>query len=216
DYLTTEFIGSKFNVQAMFKMICKSRVYQHAIETNKWNADDDVNYSHAIARRLPAEVLFDAIYRSVGATTKLPGLPAGARAVQLLDSNVPIPGGFLELFGKPPRESACECERSGGMMLGPVLNMVNGPVVGEAIKDPNNRIAKLVAGEKDDRKVVEEIFVSILCRKPSEPEMDLGLKALKSAASDYQRLVDMHNAKVAELKAYEATLPAKQVEWEKK
>src|SRR6185369_1108162 len=65
DYLTTEFIAGGFNVQAMFKMICKSRTYQHAIQANKWNADDDVNYSHAIARRLPAEVLFDAIYRAV-------------------------------------------------------------------------------------------------------------------------------------------------------
>jgi hypothetical protein len=216
DYLSNEFIAGGFNVQAMFKMICKSRTYQHAIQTNRWNADDEVNYSHAIARRLPAEVLFDAIYRAVGATTKLPGLPAGARAVQLLDSNVPIPGGFLELFGKPPRESACECERSGGMMLGPVLNMVNGPTVGEAIKDPNNRLSKLVAAEKDDRKVVEEIFISILCRKPSPHELELGLQALKSASADYQRLVDMHNKKLAELKAYEATLPAKQAAWEAK
>ena len=73
-----------------------------------------------------------------------------------------MPGGFLDLFGKPPRESACECERSGGMMLGPVLNLVNGPVVGDALKDPNNRIAKLVATEKDDAKVIEEIYLAIL------------------------------------------------------
>ncbi len=216
DYLTSEFINNGFNAQAMFKMICKSRVYQHSIDANRWNADDDTNYSHAVARRLPAEVLFDAIYRAVGATTRLPGLPAGASAEQLLDSNVSIPGGFLDLFGKPPRESACECERSGGMMLGPVLNMVNGPTVGEAIKDPNNRIAKLVAAEKDDRKIVEEIFMSILCRRPTPQEIDLGLTALKSAAEDYQRLLAMHQKKVDELKAYEATIPAKQAAWEAK
>src|SRR5260221_3640695 len=106
----------------MLKVIAQSRPYQDAIEANRWNQDDDLNYSHAIARRLPAEVLYDAIHRVTGATTRLPGLPAGARAAQLVDSNVDIPGGFLNLFGKPPRESACECERSGSMMLGPVLN----------------------------------------------------------------------------------------------
>jgi len=216
DFLTNEFINSGFDVQKMMREICKSRVYQHAIATNKWNKDDEVNYSHAIARRLPAEVLFDAIYRATGATPQLPGLPPGARAAQLLDSNVPIPGGFLELFGKPPRESACECERSGGMMLGPVLNMVNGPIVGEALKDPNNRISKLVGSEKDDRKLVEEIFLSILCRKPTPQELDEGLRALAAPVEDFRRLVALHEKKVADLKAYEASLPEKQAAWEKK
>src|SRR5262249_13211268 len=112
DRLTAEFLGNGFNVQEMMRVICKSRVYQHSYVTNKWNADDDINCSHALARRLPAEVLYDAIHRATGATPKLPGLPPGLRAAQLLDSNVELPGGFLELFGKPPRESACECERS--------------------------------------------------------------------------------------------------------
>ena len=216
DYLTNEFIANKFNVQTMMKEICKSRVYQHAIATNKWNADDDTNFSHAIARRLPAEVLFDAIYRATGATPKLPGLPPGARAAELIDSNVPIPGGFLEIFGKPPRESACECERSSGMMLGPVLNMVNGPVVGDALRDPSNRIAKLVASEKDDRKVVEEIFLMILCRKPKAKEIETGVAALKAAADDQKRLHAIYQKRVDELKAYEAQLPGKQAEWEKR
>ncbi|MCX7700325.1 MAG: DUF1553 domain-containing protein [Gemmataceae bacterium] len=215
DYLTNEFVASGFDVQAMFKLICKSRVYQHSVATNRWNADDEVNYSHAIARRLPAEVLFDAIYRAVGATTKLPGLPPGARAVQLVDSAVPVPGGFLELFGKPPRESACECERSSGMMLGPVLNMVNGPVVADAIKDPNNRLSRLVAEIKDDRKLVEEIFLAILCRPPTEQEIQTGLKALQEAQADFERLVALNQARRNELAAYEATLPAKHDEWER-
>src|SRR5436305_13153826 len=99
-------------------MICKSRVYQQSITTNRWNQDDEINYSHALARRLPAEVLFDAIHRATGSVSNLPGLPPGARAAQLLDSNVQLPGGFLQQFGKPPRESACECERSTTLMLG--------------------------------------------------------------------------------------------------
>src|SRR5262249_39358939 len=126
DRLSQEFIHSDFNVRELMKTICKSRVYQHALLTNKWNADDEINYSHALARRLPAEVLYDTVHRATGATSKVPGMPPGTRAAQLLDSNVAIPGAFLDLFGKPPRESACECERSTGMMLGPVLNLVNG------------------------------------------------------------------------------------------
>src|SRR5262249_32315354 len=120
DRLTAEFVNSGFDVRHMMRLICRSRTYQLSITTNKWNQDDEINYSPALARRLPAEVIFDAVHRATGATPRLPGLPPGARAAQLLDSNVELPGGFLELFGKPVRESACECERSSGMMLGPV------------------------------------------------------------------------------------------------
>jgi hypothetical protein len=212
--LTEEFIRSGFNTQTIFKTICKSRTYQHSIQVNNWNADDETNYSHGYARRLPAEVLFDAIHVATGSRPKLPGLPQGARAAQLIDSSVPVPGGFLELFGKPPRESACECERSSGMMLGPVLNLVNGPVVGEAIKDPSNRISQVLAKEKDDKKVVEEIFLMILCRKPTAAELAEGVKALHAPKEDFARLVALHQKQVEALKAYEAQLPVKQAAWE--
>jgi uncharacterized protein DUF1549/uncharacterized protein DUF1553 len=215
DRLTQEFVAGGFDTRKVIRTICQSRTYQHSILTNKWNEGDDINYAHGVARRLPAEVLYDAIYRATGATTHLPGLPAGARAAQLVDSNVEIPGGFLDLFGKPPRESACECERSSGMMLGPVLNLVNGPVVGEAVRDSGNRIAKLVAVEKDDAKVVEEIFLMILCRKPTPKELEQGLQALKATDEDFQRLAAEYQKRSDALKAYEAQIQARQVEWEK-
>src|SRR5262249_29579541 len=71
DKLTEEFVHSNFDVHNLIKTICKSRTYQHAIATNKWNKDDDVNYSHAIARRLSAEVLFDSIHRATGSLSNI-------------------------------------------------------------------------------------------------------------------------------------------------
>jgi hypothetical protein len=215
DRLTQEFLKSNFNVQQLMRTICKSRVYQQTIETNPWNLDDDINYSHAVARRLPAEALFDAIYRATGAVPQLGGMPAGLRAAQQIDSKVETPSGFLDLFGRPARESACECERSGSMMLGPVLNLVNGPVVGDALRDPNNRIAKLVASEKDDAKIVEELFLSFLCRPPTAEEVANGIKTLRGSDADFTLLIAEHNQKQAELSAYEKQLPANQAAWEK-
>src|SRR5207245_259404 len=81
-------------------VICKSRAYQHSLTTNRWNQDDDVNYSHAYARRLQAEVLYDAIHRVTGSVAGLPGLLAVARPAPLLDSIVEFRCGFLELFAK--------------------------------------------------------------------------------------------------------------------
>ena len=133
----------------------------------------------------------------------------------LFRSSVEVPSGFLDLFGKPPRESACECERSGSMMLGPVLNLVNGPIVGDALKDPDNRIAKLVAAEKDDRKVIEELFVSLICRPPTEKEIQNALKAFQASAADFDKLTAEYAQIQAALAAAEKNLGARQAAWEK-
>jgi hypothetical protein len=215
DRLTAEFIQSGFNFRHILQLICKSRVYQQSIVTNKWNQDDDLNYSHALVRRLPAEVLYDAIQRATGSTSRLPGLTPGARAAQLIDSSAEVPSGFLGLFGKPPRESSCECERSGTMMLGPVLNLVNGPIIADAVKDPDNRLSKLVAVEKDDAKVVEEMFVSILCRKPTAVELAAGIKTIQGATDEHANLLAEYQKLVDALNAYEKQIPAKQAAWEK-
>ncbi|HEX4609179.1 MAG TPA: DUF1549 domain-containing protein [Urbifossiella sp.] len=214
DRLTAEFVKSNFDVRHMIRTICKSRTYQLSITTTRWNRDDDINYSHAAARRLPAEVLYDSIHRVTGSVSRLPGLPPGSRAAQLPDSNVDLPGGFLDLFGKPVRESACECERSGGMNLGPVLAMVNGPIVADALKDPNNRLTKLVTGEKDDGKVVEEVYLAVLARMPSAKEKDAGVAALRSAGPDHAAMAAAYKVKADAFAAYKTTIDAKQKAWE--
>jgi hypothetical protein len=215
DRLTQEFVSSGFDTRHLMKLICKSRTYQQSLVTNRWNEDDEVNYAHARARRLPAEVLFDSIHRATGSISHLPGMPAGARAAQALDSSVQAPSGFLDLFGRPPRESACECERSSGMMLGPVLNLVNGPVIADAIKDPENRIAKLLAAEKDDKKVVEELFLAFLCRPPTAKELAAGVEALGGNQAEFAAIQAEHKKLTDALDAYVKTLPARQAEWEK-
>jgi mono/diheme cytochrome c family protein len=215
DWLTDEFVKSGFNVQQLMRTICQSRVYQQSIETNRWNQDDDINYAHALARRLPAEALYDAIHRATDTVSQLSGMPAGLRAAQQLDSKVEVPSGFLDLFGRPPRESACECERSGAMMLGPVLNLINGPIIADALKDPKNRLARLTVAEKDDGKVVDELFLAILCRLPSAVEREEGIKALAGGTDEFKRLLVEHQNAQSDLANYEKSLQARQAAWEK-
>jgi hypothetical protein len=120
------------------------------------------------------------------------------------------------LFGRPPRESACECERAATLMLAPVLNLVNGPVVANAVKDPANRIARLVATEKDDARVVDDIFMSILSRPPTKTELVLGMKSLRGDKEEFAQLQQEYRKRLAELDAYEKQLPARQAAWEAK
>jgi hypothetical protein len=207
--LTKEFIDSGFDMQHVLRTICKSRTYQLSIVTNKWNEDDEINFSHGTARRLPAEVLYDTIQRATGSASRLPGVPAGYRATQLPDVGLTLPSGFFEVFGRPARESACECERTSGMMLGPVMTLVNGPTIAEAIADPANDIARLVAAQPDDAKVVDELFMRILSRGATQSEIDAGIAALNAGGDELAKLqadLAAHEAKLAErLPAWEAT-----------
>lgn len=215
EYLTSEFIKSDFNIQQLVKLICKSRVYQRSVSTNDWNKDDETNFSHALARRLSAEVLFDSIHRATGATSRIPGLPPGGRAAQMVDTTVDVGGGFFQLFGKPPRQSACECERSSSMMLGPVLSLVNGPVIGDAVRDPNNTLSKLLSTQKDDRKLIEEVFLALLNRIPTETEIQASLRAFKDGEPEFPLLVEEYEKRQKALTDYQKSEPQRQHQWEK-
>ena len=198
DYLTEEFVKSGFDVRHVMRLIVKSRTYQLSVDTNKWNADDRVNYSHAIARRLPAEVLLDAVYRVTGSTSKFPGVAPGTRAAALPDSGVELPSGFLTTFGRPARESACECERSSGLQLGPVMALVSGPTLGDALADPNNELTKLVATQEQDAKLIEELFLRILNRPPSPAEVQTCRKDMQAVEEDHRRMAEELGRREAE------------------
>lgn len=172
DHLERAFIDSDFNVAEIHRMICNSKTYQLSVESNQWNEDDQINYSHALPRRLPAEVIYDSIHALTGATSAIPGVPAGTRAASLSDSGVKLPDGFLQNLGRPVRESSCECERSSELQLGPVMALISGPTIGTAIADPKNELEKIVNTFSDDRDMAEEIFLRALGRKPSEGELN--------------------------------------------
>ena len=185
DYLAEEFVRSGFDVRQMMKLICKSRTYQLSVDTNAWNQDDKINYAHAIARRLPAEVLYDAVLRVTGSPSRLPG---GSRAAVLPDGDIDLPGGFLNTFGRPPRDSACECERVNDLQLGPVMALISGPAISDAIGDPNNELAKLVATQPDDSQLINEIFMRIINRAATEREIQAVLDAMQAMTADHQQL----------------------------
>ncbi len=190
DYLTEEFLKSGFDARHVIRQICKSRTYQLSVNANEWNDDDKINYSHATARRLPAEVLYDAVNRATGAVSKFPGVPTGTRAAELPDSEVELPSGFLTTFGRPARESACECERSSGLQLGPVMALVSGPTISDAIGDNSNDVARLVQTVPDDGKLVDELFLRILNRPATPEEINSCLKEFQEIQADHVRLAE--------------------------
>jgi hypothetical protein len=185
DALTEDFVNSGFDVQHLIRTIVLSRTYQMSVKTNRWNEDDHINFSHFIPRRLSAEQLIDCVAIATGTRPKIDGLPEGMRTVFLADG-LADGNDFLKLFGRPKRETACECERTSNLSLAHALSLVNGPVISEAVADPKNCIAELVEKEKDQSRVVEEIYLSTLGRLPTEAEQ----KNIVAGAASEKRLED--------------------------
>ncbi len=189
DYLTQEFIDHNFDVQHIMRLICKSRTYQLSLVTNKWNADDQINFSHAKARRLPAETLYDSIHLVTGSQSKIPGVAPGTRAAALADVQIKLVDGFLSSMGRPVRESSCECERINEVQLGPVMAMVSGPTVATAIADPSNALPQLVKANTDNKALVNELFLRILNRPAKQKELDAVLPAFDDVDPAHALLV---------------------------
>lgn len=204
EHLEKEFLRSNFNVQHILRLICNSRTYQLSVAKNRWNEDDSLNYSAAKARRLPAEVLYDSVYRVTGTQSAIPGASPGMRAAELPDVAINPTDGFLNNLGRPVRESACECERSDDLQLGPVMALVSGPTVGTAIGDASNQLVSIARQEISNRSMIEEIYLRVLNRHPSQQETEAVLKLESEMLSDHQSLQSALNEKE---QWWKATLP---------
>lgn len=169
DALTRDFVEHNHDLKRLIRLICNSATYQRSLDANVWNEDDTANFSHALPRRLSAEQLYDSIIQATGAPRALPGVPAGFRAAELPDPQVEV--AFLDMFGRAPRESPCECERTSDVSLGQTLNMVNGSTIGDAIAHPQGIIARSLAAGATNDQLIETIYLSALCRKPSAEEL---------------------------------------------
>jgi hypothetical protein len=188
--LTKDFKDHDFDVRHLIRTIVNSRVYQASIATNEWNVTDKTNFSHAVPRRLNAEQLMDALTQATGVRPNFPEVPADTRAEEFPDPHVGKDG-FLDLFGRPQRESAGESERKTDLSLPQALNLVNGKTISDALADSGGRIAKALIAGATDRALIEELYLSTMSRVPTPNELDQGITYLRGGDSRASRAQDL-------------------------
>ncbi len=190
DALTRDFIDHNFDLRHLMRTIVNSRTYQLSYRPNPTNARDEINFSHALPRRLAAEQLLDAVHIATGTKTKLKEVPLESRAQDFPDPSVDR-GGFLDLFGRPERQTSCECERRSDVSLVQALNLLNGATIADAIADSDGRIAKLILGGATDRQIVEELYMASLGRQPDASELDRAQTYLAGGNGRAERAQDL-------------------------
>jgi hypothetical protein len=136
------FVASGYDMKAILRQIANSRTYQLSSATRPGNAADTRFGSHYTARRLPAEVLLDALSAATGVPEQFAGYPVGVRAIQVPDPRVASP--FLTMFGRSDRVTACACERNGEIAPPQVLHLQNGASVVEEVRAEEGRRASLM------------------------------------------------------------------------
>ncbi len=179
DALTREFVDKKFDVRHLMRTIVLSDTYQRSSLANETNGHDDLNFSRAIPRRMSAESLLDSLVQATSVPESFRGAPAGFSAKQLPDANVQSE--FLNLFGKPKRMEACECERDDGSNMLQALHFINGKSILSRVTNANGRVAQLLrVKDITNEKIIIDLYLWSLARLPNGQEIDLGMKFFES------------------------------------
>jgi hypothetical protein len=168
DALTDEFRRNGMRLRPLVAAIMKSRVYSFGSETDATNRDDESNFSHALIRLNPAEVILDAVGQALGKTERFPGAPANAHATQL--PGIQTGGPFLKTFGKPDRLLTCECERAETTTLAQAFQLINGSSIRDKIEAGDNRIGHLIRSDATNDAILDDLYFAILNRPPTASE----------------------------------------------
>jgi hypothetical protein len=116
NYLAKGLREHGFDMKWVHREICNSRTYQLSWEQNETNRLDERNFSRAVPRRLPAEVIYDALRVATASDPEAAKLVQTAEGRAIADSTVGAKGdrsGYaLTVFGRSIRESNCDCDRS--------------------------------------------------------------------------------------------------------
>ena len=134
-----------YDVKHLIRTIMNSAVYARSSVPVPGNESDAKFLSHYRVKRLPAEVLLDAISRVTEVPTPFAGYPAGWRSLQLPDSKVDST--FLDSFGRPARLATCSCERSAEPSMAQALHLANGTTINEKLRSDSSVAAKAIAAQ---------------------------------------------------------------------
>jgi hypothetical protein len=155
---------------------------------NEFNRNDKKAFARYYPRRMQAEVLYDAVSQVTNSPATFPGLPqdkyAPNRALMLPDES--FPSYFLDVFGRPQRLSACDCERISEANLAQVLHLQNSQEIHAKLARPGGRAQQITRDPRPDAEKVRELFVWAFARQPTDAQLSVALTNIERHAKNRQ------------------------------
>lgn len=222
--LERELVKGKYDLKHVCRVILNSNAYQLSSIARSTAPEAAANFASYPLRRLEAEVLIDALNQITGTTEEYSSpipepftfIPAGQRSIALPDGSITSP--FLEMFGRPPRDTGLQSERSNRPTADQRLHLLNsshvqkkiegsptlqalfqtaGPASSRTSRLKNARNARSasrsapIADAKTAREIIDELYLTILSRYPSPDELAAVADYFQSAAVKREAAVDL-------------------------
>ncbi|HTK75796.1 MAG TPA: DUF1553 domain-containing protein, partial [Gemmataceae bacterium] len=184
--LGKKFTEYKYDFKKLVKDICMSRTYQLSTKATPSNEGDTRNFARGPIRRIRAETMLDCITQVTETKDKFPGLPMGARAVQIADGSRSTY--FLTTFGRATRETVCSCEVKLEPTLSQSLHLLNGGTTTQKIQQ-GGVVARWLKDKVPHEQIVEELYIRCLSREPTGPEREK-LAAIIAEQKDKQKALE--------------------------
>jgi len=177
EVLADALVESGYDLRAVYRLILSSATYQQSPIPRSRHERAEALFACYPVRRLDAEVLIDAICRITGSSetyrSAIPEpftfVPAEQRTIALADGSITSP--FLEMFGRPSRDTGLWSERNNRPTDGQRLHLLNSRDIQQRIQR-SLEITKLVRRARGrPREVVRGIYLMILSRLPTAEEV---------------------------------------------
>jgi len=195
-YLEKELIEHHYDLKYLYRLILTSRTYQFSSMPRFNNPEAEANFASYPIRRLDAEVLIDAVNAITGTTdlytSAIPEpftyIPKDQPAIALADGSITSP--FLALFGRSARATGMLNERDNSPLPSQALHMLNSSHIQKKLEQ-SPKLKALLSSGRQPEEIIEEFYLLILSRRPTEEELKTNSEYAKASSSKWNAGLDI-------------------------
>ena len=185
-WLERELVKTDYDLKHIYRLILNSRTYQLSSIPRSEHPDAAANFACYPLRRLDAEVLIDALCQITGTTEEYSSprpepftfIPEDQRSIALADGSISSP--FLEMFGRPSRDTGLESERNNQPTAAQRLHMLNSSHIRTKVEQSPRLRALMQARRAKPRAILQALYLTILSRYPTAEEGEVLQKYAQS------------------------------------
>ena len=186
--LGDDFRDQKFDIKKLIRRIATSYVYRLSSTPNERNVADHRNFSRHYRTRLRAEVMLDTVTTSTGVREDFEAMPMGTRAKELW--TVRIDSLFLDAFGRQDPNQDPPCERTLDTTIVQSLHLMNSNTIARKVAADGSRAQQLAASPMTSAQIVEEIYLSLYARRPSDDEAKEAVSLFEDSNVNRRRVIE--------------------------
>lgn len=199
-WLTAGFIESGYDMKWLHRQIASSQAYQRSWKPNATNPQDRRNFSRAIPRRLPAEVIYDAVKQATVSTDKVQAVRSNLQRRATGFLSMRMAGTYaMNVFGKPSRSLNCDCERVSQPSLLQTVFLHNDPLIRMRLDESGwiDEVAEVATGPgaaptaRDRANWIRLAWLRTVGRPPSATEVSRAERHLATSKSIPDGLRDL-------------------------